>query len=64
MTREEEIQAKFREVDRAYHYDALAPACIDMAHWADSTMLSRASAWLASEYPEVDLARFKKAMTE
>jgi len=46
MTRKEEIAQSFREIDRKYHYDALAPACLDMAEWADKTMIEKACQWL------------------
>lgn len=46
MTRKEEIAQAFREIDRKYHYDALAPACLDMAEWADKTMIEKVCQWL------------------
>lgn len=70
MTREEERIQAFREIDRKYHYDALAPACLDMAEWADKTMIEKASNWLNNFYSEErhcylvaeDIEAFIKAM--
>ena len=72
MTRKEEIAQAFREIDRKYHYDALAPACLDMAEWADKTMIERACQWLNNFYSEErhcylvkeDIEAFIKAMEE
>lgn len=72
MTRKEEIAQAFREIDRKYHYDALAPACLDMAEWADKTMIEKACNWLNNFYSEKrhcylvkeDIEAFKRAMKE
>lgn len=72
MTRKEEIAQAFREIDRKYHYDALAPACLDMAEWADKTMIEKACNWLNNFYNEErncylvaeDIESFKRAMEE
>lgn len=72
MTRKEEIAQAFREIDRKYHYDALAPACLDMAEWADKTMIEKACNWLNNFYSEErhcylvaeDIEAFIKAMEE
>ena len=72
MTRKEEIAQAFREIDRKYHYDALAPACLDMAEWADKTMIEKACQWLNNFYSEErhcylvaeDIESFKRAMEE
>ena len=72
MTRKEEIAQAFREIDRKYHYDALAPACLDMAEWADKTMIEKACNWLNNFYNEErhcylvkeDIEAFIKAMEE
>lgn len=72
MTRKEEIAQAFREIDRKYHYDALAPACLDMAEWADKTMIEKACNWLNNFYSEErhcylvaeDIEAFKQAMEE
>ena len=72
MARKEEIAQAFREIDRKYHYDALAPACLDMAEWADKTMIEKACNWLNNFYSEErhcylvkeDIEAFIKAMEE
>lgn len=35
MTREEEIKIAVQKINEKYHYDALVPACIEAAQWAD-----------------------------
>jgi len=46
MTRKEEIEQVFKKIDEKYHYDALYGACVDIAEWADETIIEKACKWL------------------
>lgn len=62
MTRKEEINQAFRKIDEKYHYDALYGACIDMAEWADKTMIEKACKWLEGKYSKDYIEAFREYM--